>query len=1033
MCPPDNNGKKKGRKEQNPGDEEGPADGRADEYDIESTLPSQPPEQGTPPPTPPQHPDAPQGGPEYTLPATGAGQDDMYTLPMTPPPGGQHPPGQTPPPQWPASTLPPTNAPPGYAPPGPHAGPQGTFPPAPPPGSHPPQYQTPTPHYQTPAPHTPTSHMGGTTPPSTHPYHQPSFPPAAPLPPASVFANRFEILGMLGEGGMGQVFRVRDRQIENSEAALKVLHPQFSANPQFRDLFFKEINNSKQFVSEYVTQVRDTGHEEGRLFLTMDLVDGEPLRSLIDREQNLDARHALEITRQTLLGLSSGHEKGLIHRDIKPSNIMLVKGIAKTEDNPFGVGVRLLDFGIAAVAEEMRDGQIAGTPMYMSPEQASGQKLDARSDLFSLGNVLFEMISGSRLFHGKTIQDITTSVLNVQVGPRIEELEHLSPAIQKILKKALEKDRKKRYQSAEEFIAAIEKSSAYRMPKGAPAWMGGLLVVSIAAAAGFGYLYFEKARQLELVEIDSISRANHDSAIQAKGKEISDLEAENRRLANQSVTTGDDSVRIAALEADVADKAGQIQGLQGTVTAAGVTTNRLEGEKSDLNRDLVAERERREAAEAAVEQYKYRDTPAVKKAARFDLIVSLVSKGEGAGARLQLDSIRAEDLLSPQDHDGGTFLEHLVLAAESLHRYRQDPNLGFLAQASASLEDAQAGHDEFLVIAQPWLETPLELGQEARPRSADLNGALNAISTSIDVYVESNKEQLAFLAAEAASFTASTDFDKVKAFGEQHGLAMLDTFFDHYAQSISDLVIDDGRLRKNALFKLPHLQFWGQALSQQPGELDTEATRTVLKLFEARTWYTGDGQPTQQSLAIPADLGDEPRHDWQLQMALQMAMAGLDSAAIANVGGSNVYRDKRLDLGGQTQWVVDSLASSGSQSTITRRLYNTTGKPITDPVPIPATFNDLRFKAGSVSLDLTQLDANISVAEWHPNEGEDAPDGNVWSLGLDTGAFASKLSSAPVPCLVVKDGANEFWYSPKYGLVRERRPGFIFRDLVETK
>lgn len=1031
MCPQDNNGKKKGRKEQNPGDEEGPADDRLNEDDIESTLPIQPPPQGTHPPTPP--PGAPQQGPEYTLPATGPGQEDMYTLPMTPPPEGQLPPGQTPPPHWPASTLPPTNYPPGYVPPGPHAGPQGTFPPAPPPGSHPPQYQTPTPHYQTPAPHTPTSHMGGTTPPSTHPYHQPSFPPTAPLPPASVFANRFEILGMLGEGGMGQVFRVRDRQIENSEAALKVLHPQFSANPQFRDLFFKEINNSKQFVSEYVTQVRDTGHEEGRLFLTMDLVDGEPLRSLIDREKSLDARHALEITRQTLLGLSSGHEKGLIHRDIKPSNIMLVKGIPKTEDNPFGVGVRLLDFGIAAVAEEMSDGQIAGTPMYMSPEQASGQKLDARSDLFSLGNVLFEMISGSRLFRGKTVQDITTSVLNVQVGPRIEELEHLSPAIQKILKKALEKDRKKRYQSAEEFIAAIEKSSAYRMPKGAPVWMGGLLAVSMAAAVGLGYLYFEKTRQLELVEVDSISRSNHDSLIQGKDKEISELTAENRELANRSVATGDDSVRIEALEADVADKAGQIQGLQGTVAAAGVTENRLQGEKTDLNRDLVAERERREVAEAAVEQYKYRDTPAVKKASRFDLIISLVSKGEGSGARLQLESIQAEDLLSPQDLDGGEFLEHLVLAAESLHHYQQDPNLGFLAQAGSSLQDAQAGHDKFLVIAKPWLDTPLEIGQEAPARGAQLRRALEAVSTSIDGQIAANQEKLTSLKAEAESFTASTDFAKVKAFGEQNGLAMLATFFDRYAQSISNLVIDDGRLRKNTLFKLPRLQYWGQALAQQPGQVDTTGSRTVSKLWDARVWYSGQGQPTQQELTIPAKLSGEPLHDWELQLALQMAMAGLDSAAIANVGGRNVYRDQRLDLNGQTQWVVDSLASDGSKSTITRRLYNATGKPITDPVPLPATFSDLRFKAGSVSLDLTQLGPNISVALWQPNEGETAPDGNVWSLGLDTGAFASKLSSSPVPCLVVKDGTNEFWYSPKYGLVRERRPGFIFRDLVETK
>ncbi|MFT7665288.1 MAG: hypothetical protein ACI87A_003524, partial [Planctomycetota bacterium] len=128
---------------------------------------------------------------------------------------------------------------------------------------------------------------------------------------AHVFANRFEVVALLGEGGMGRVYQVRDRQIEGREVALKVLRPKFSRNSTFRNLFFQEIQAAQKFVSEQVNQVRDTGQmEDGRLFLTMDLVSGESLRDSMKREGQMNTRHALEVTRQLLLALQSGHEQG---------------------------------------------------------------------------------------------------------------------------------------------------------------------------------------------------------------------------------------------------------------------------------------------------------------------------------------------------------------------------------------------------------------------------------------------------------------------------------------------------------------------------------------------------------------------------------------------------------------------------------------------------------------------------------------------------------------------------------------------------
>ncbi|MFT5155313.1 MAG: hypothetical protein ACI841_005324, partial [Planctomycetota bacterium] len=280
----------------------------------------------------------------------------------------------------------------------------------------------------------------------------------------TLIAGRFEVLKTLGEGGMGKVYLVRDSQIEGRQVAMKLLRSRYSSNSQFRTLFFQEIRAAQNFVSENVVQVRDCGQmEDGKLFLTMDFVPGEDLSHLLKREKKITVRHALEITRQMLLGLHSGHEQGFIHRDIKPGNVILASQVPKTDENPMGVGVRLLDFGIAGLVEEMGEGMHAGTPSYMSPEQAKGQRLDPRSDLFAVGIVLFQMISGERPFTGKTKKEVTNSIIETNLSPIIRALDELPKPVRKLLEKALSKNRDKRYQSAIEFAEAIEDSSAYKL------------------------------------------------------------------------------------------------------------------------------------------------------------------------------------------------------------------------------------------------------------------------------------------------------------------------------------------------------------------------------------------------------------------------------------------------------------------------------------------------------------------------------------------------------------------------------------------
>jgi serine/threonine-protein kinase len=999
------------------------------EYDVDSTLPMGPPAEAPPdepistlPPT--GYTPAPDE-PISTLPPTGyqpappqppAGQEPpvdpaMYTLPMTPPPPPAPPAGQ------PISTLPPT----GYQPP---QAPDGNFPSSSPPmGQHQPPPPT-TKGFET-SPH------GGT-----------------PLPVASVFANRFEIISQLGEGGMGQVFKVKDRQIEGRVAALKVLHPKFSNNPQFRDLFFAEISANAGFVSEQVIQVRDTGHEEGRLFLTMDLVDGEDVSDLLDREGSLDARHALEITRQTLLGLGVGHEKGFVHRDIKPSNIMLAKGIAKTDENPHGVGVRLLDFGIAALADEMEDGQIAGTPMYMSPEQASGQRLDARSDLFSLGNCLFEMISGSRLFSGKTVADITTSVLNVQVGPRIEELEHLSPAIRKILDKALQKDRKKRFQSADEFIAAIEKSSAYRMPKGVPFWVGGLLVVSLLAAVGEGYVIFEQ--RLELLEgtggvsVETLENLRTDlngqiatlqTAATGYRDEIADKAGQIAKLESREDT---ESVADESTAADLEAANATIASQDTTIAGLNLTNDRLAGEKTDnlATIDDLKEQNLAMSDELAREQSK--SNPAAKKGWRFDRIVSLVEKRQGNSARDNLQAIRVDDLLTEADIDGGAFIEQFVSASMHLYDYEQsDPenrDLGLLDKAKTAHAAALDGHAGFLVNAQEWLETAPELGAEIPPREANLDAALAVLGQQISSAETANEEMGLALVNLAKSFTADSDFDQVKEFADANPIGMLAGFFDQYAAAASASIERGNQLQRDELMDWGALDHWGTELGKQVDALDNPSTQAVRHLWDARRWYSGDdyGALEQRAIDPPSSLGSEPVYDWKLQLALQMAMTQLDSAKTPTAGFQNIYRDTILARNNELRWAVYDLDEAGDKFSVTRRFYDPSGDQISDPRSYDVGLEGQLFTTDSGELDLTELGDDIYVALWQPAAGDSAPAGPIWSQGLDTAAFASKLAASPVPCVVVKRGADESWYSPQHGLVKELKAGTLLRELVET-
>jgi serine/threonine protein kinase/tetratricopeptide (TPR) repeat protein len=265
----------------------------------------------------------------------------------------------------------------------------------------------------------------------------------------TIFSGRYEVIEELGKGGMGRVFRVYDTKIKE-EVALKLLRTEISSDARTIERFSSEIRLARKIIHKNVCRMHDLHEEKGVHFITMEYVAGEDLKSFIRRAAPLNSGKAVLIARQVAEGLAEAHKLGVIHRDLKPQNIMIDK-----DGN-----ARIMDFGIArlAGAKGITAGNVMiGTPGYMSPEQVEGKEADAGSDLYSLGIVLFEMLTGRLPFEGETPLSIAVKQKS-EAPPDPRTLNPQIPEdLDRIILKCLEKPREKRYRSAEELLADLAK------------------------------------------------------------------------------------------------------------------------------------------------------------------------------------------------------------------------------------------------------------------------------------------------------------------------------------------------------------------------------------------------------------------------------------------------------------------------------------------------------------------------------------------------------------------------------------------------
>jgi len=272
--------------------------------------------------------------------------------------------------------------------------------------------------------------------------------PKEELTTGSIFAGRYQIIEELGRGGMGRVYKARDTKIDE-KIALKLIKPEIASDKNTLERFSNELKYARKVRHKNVCQMFDLGEEKGSHFITMEYVDGEDLKSMIRMSGQLTIGMAIKVGKQICEGLSAAHKLGLIHRDLKPGNIMIDK-----DGN-----ARIMDFGLVRSLETKSItgvGVMLGTPEYMSPEQVEGKEVDHRSDIYSLGVTLYEMVTGQVPFAGDTA--FTVGVKHKSEIPRAPKdiNAHIPEDLNQLILRCLEKDGEGRFQNAHEILSELE-------------------------------------------------------------------------------------------------------------------------------------------------------------------------------------------------------------------------------------------------------------------------------------------------------------------------------------------------------------------------------------------------------------------------------------------------------------------------------------------------------------------------------------------------------------------------------------------------
>jgi serine/threonine protein kinase/Tol biopolymer transport system component len=318
----------------------------------------------------------------------------------------------------------------------------------------------------------------------------------------------YEIVAPLGAGGMGEVYRARDTRLDRT-VAIKILPPQLSNDAVRKQRFEREAKTISSLNHPHICVLYDVGHQDGMDYLVMECIEGDTLAKRLEKGP-IPLEQVLKFGGQIADALDKAHRSGVVHRDLKPGNIMLTP-----------IGAKLLDFGLAKPAVPLttgatltaaatqttpvtQEGTILGTFQYMSPEQIEGKELDGRSDIFSLGAVLYEMLTGQRAFPGKSQLSVASAILEKEPEPIISVKPMTPPALDRAIRRCLAKDPEERWQTARDIAIELKwiaeaglqsgaAAPAKERPRNSGRLMLAALAVTAAVAVALGFLYIRRA------------------------------------------------------------------------------------------------------------------------------------------------------------------------------------------------------------------------------------------------------------------------------------------------------------------------------------------------------------------------------------------------------------------------------------------------------------------------------------------------------------------------------------------------------------
>ena len=362
------------------------------------------------------------------------------------------------------------------------------------------------------------------------------------IEPDTLIDGRYRILRKLGSGGMADVYMAEDQQL-GRRVALKVLHRRFAEDEQFVERFRREASSAAGLSHPNLVAIFDRGEWDGTYYISMELVEGRTLKDIVRHKGPAPPEAAIDLTLQILRAARYAHKHGVVHRDIKPHNVLI------DQDGR----VRVTDFGIAraGTSDITETGSVMGTAQYLSPEQAQGRAVDARSDLYSIGIVLYELLTGQVPFDADSPVTVALKQVSEMPVPPAELVATIPPAIDAVVLHALEKEPDRRWQNADEFIAALEtaRSEPQRMPPPPAApiveeerrsrWWLWLLIALALIAIAVGLYLTLRPEQLTVPDVIDRESATASQILQNRGFEVDIVPVVNPDVERDHVAAQD--------------------------------------------------------------------------------------------------------------------------------------------------------------------------------------------------------------------------------------------------------------------------------------------------------------------------------------------------------------------------------------------------------------------------------------------------------------------------------------------------------------